>query len=175
MTTSAQQQRPTAQRLAIILAVLRWHADGQTRAGLCADCGGGIASGAPRITVHGYVSRPPEQLVRLSLVAPGTHAESAQVDTWLRSVMRLQQRSRRQSPIVSRSVCWSCAVGMLTSYLGNATGALTSVLAALAPDQWTALAMCAEPGYGRTLERLAISGQGKTPPLADLLRGLANI
>lgn len=171
MSTPTKQQSRTAQRLAVVVATIRWN--GASASGLCADCGCFVAQDdLPRALVHVHAGPVPQQLVRLSMVAPGTRAESASVDEWMRGVMQRQQRGRRQAIVMSRAICFECAVEMLNDYLQTNGGLLTGALSMIAGDVWTALLMRCEPGYGHALERLAVNGRGKTPALADLLSGL---
>ena len=175
MTTSAQQRQPdtTAQQLAVVVATIRWN--GSRSSGLCADCGRYVAPGAlPRALVHVHAGPIPGQLARLSMMAPNTRAESAHVDDWMRATMERQQRMHRRGMVVSRAICFLCAVRLMNGYLNTDGGTLTGALAAITDDVWSALLMRCEPGYGRELDRLALNGRGKTPPLAELLRGLAN-
>lgn len=172
MTTSTKQQPQTAQRLTVVAAVIRWNRGGHA-GGLCADCHRQVSVDAmPRALVHAYVQRPPETLMRLSVVAPGTHAESAQVDNWMRETMQKQTHPRRQSAVVSRAICFSCAIRMLNDFLHTDGGTLTGALSAITDDLWSALYMTCEPGWGQPLERFVCNGRGSVPTLAELL-GLA--
>lgn len=174
MTTSTKQRQPDTaaqQPLVVVVATIRWN--GARASGLCADCGRYVAPGAlPRALVHVHTGPIPGQLARLSMVAPNTHAESAHVDEWMRSTMERQQRMYRRGMVVSRAICFSCAVRLMNGYLNTDGGTLTGALAAITDDVWSALLMRCEPGYGHALDRLALNGRGKTPPLAELLRGV---
>lgn len=170
MTTSTKSQSPrTTQQLTIVVATIRWNA--ARTGGRCADCHRQTSSDSdamPRALVHIHAAQPPDQLVRLSQVAPGTHAESAAVDDWMRATMQRQRQPRRQSAVVSRAICWECAIRMLNGYLNTDGGTLTGVLSAITDDMWSALFMTCQPGHGQTLERFACNGRGKAPALADL-------
>jgi hypothetical protein len=103
--------------LGTLLGVIRWNA---APAGYCEDCN---RFARQRAIVQPYVNAPPQRLVRLHLVAPNTRAESAMIDTYLRSLMDAQLAGGIPRPWPSRRCCERCATWLCDLHLQRA-GAL---------------------------------------------------
>jgi hypothetical protein len=155
--------------LGVLLGVIRWNS---APPGECADCG---RHAKRRAALYVLIDSPSAQTLRLHLIAPGTRAESAAVDDYLRSQMQRQLDGRATLWPVQR-ICHDCARRRCEHFLervGSINGDLAATIEQQRHTVWSALFYVTQPGYDATYQQGMITGLGGAPPAPHELLPLA--
>jgi hypothetical protein len=121
--------------LLVVLSVVRWGVGGPGR---CADCHQTVDE---RHSLEPKIRPPSERVRRLSLIAPGTRAESAHIDEWAWEQMQIQLGYRparssshggKQKPLTSHKLCFDCICARLEAFQQNDTGSAAAVASCVA-------------------------------------------